>query len=133
MAFGVRDDSAWKNVEALYVMDTTWKATLATWVRRGGQWVPVYLATGGSTAPTASPSDVERYTYAGSKIGIQWVNGDATSATRVYRRASAGGAWALVTSAVAGATTADTGFSSGLFGVAHEKNGFETAIVAESA
>lgn len=131
MALYARDASAWKNVDALYVMDTTWKATVGVWVRRGGQWVPVYLASGGNTAPTASPSNVARYTYAGSKIGVSWTNGDATAQTRVYR--STGGVWSLIGTAAAGETTWETGFTSGtLFGCSHFKNTVETAIVTES-
>jgi hypothetical protein len=132
VALHVRDSSAWANVDAVYVMDDgEWKATTGTWVRRGGQWVAVLLASGGSTAPTASPSDVSRYLYAGTKIGVTWTNGDDTCDTRVYRRVS--GAWTFVTEVGEGETTADTGFTSGTFGVTHEKNGIETAIVEEDA
>jgi hypothetical protein len=132
VALYARSSSAWKNVDALYVMDdATWKATLGVWVRRAGQWVPVFLASGGNTAPTAAPSNVARYTYAGTKLGVSWTNGDATSQTRVYRYTS--GAWTLVGTASAGETTFDTGFTSAaLFGCSHYKNTVETAITEEA-
>jgi hypothetical protein len=131
VALYARSSSAWKNVDALYVKATTWKATVGVWVRSAGQWVPVYLASGGNTAPTAAPTAVARYTYGGTKLGVSWTNGDATASTRVYRYAS--GVWTLVNTAAPGETTLETGFTSAtLFGCSHFKNTVETAITQES-
>lgn len=45
----------------------------------------------GGSGPSGSPTSVSSYFYAGDKVGIQWVNGDGTAATRIYYKDDAGG------------------------------------------
>ena len=41
-------------------------------------------AGAGGSGPSAAPSMGSLYRYDGTKIGVQWTNGDATASTRVY-------------------------------------------------
>ena len=133
MPLFVRDGGTWKAVATPAVRDGgTWKAVQAVWVRDGGTWKQVSSGGTGGFGPSAAPSAVSRYLYNTTRIGVSWTNGDATAASNVYRRATINDNWVLVASAVAGATSAETGFTSGfLFGVSHVKSGQETAIIQE--
>ena len=134
MPLFVRSGGAWVPVGVPRVRTGgAWATVTNSWVRSGGAWVPVTAGSTGGFGPTAPPSAVTRYLYNTTRIGVQWTTGDADAASRIYRRATANDAWVLVASAVAGATSAETGFTTGFaFGVSHVKGGQETAIVQET-
>lgn len=130
---------------ALYVRSGTWKVPTALYVRSGGLWLSVqqaYVRTGGDWAivanggggsvPVTPPSNVSRYTYAGSKIGLTWTTGEPTAQTRIYRRPNVGSAWTLIQTVAAGVTDSPTGYTSGQFAVAHLLGTSESALVTES-
>ena len=41
-------------------------------------------ALGVGPGPSAAPTDPSLFRHSGTKIGVQWTNGDATAATRIY-------------------------------------------------
>ena len=38
----------------------------------------------GGTGPSAAPSNGSLFRHSGTKIGVQWTNGDPTASTRIY-------------------------------------------------
>ncbi len=78
--------------------------------------------------PSADPSSLSSYTYAGgNRVGLQWVNGDATAQTVVLRDAS------VFSTIGAGLTTCETNVSiiepSSTWCVYHTLNGQDSGSV----
>jgi hypothetical protein len=86
------------------------------------------LFGGAGPGPDGPPTNVEQTLMETGKITVTWTAGDAAAATYIYRKV--GGVWTFLRQEVAGAVTAETGLSTGIFGAAHIKNGQLTAIVS---